>query len=219
MNTADFLQTLYTKHNTHRGQYFITMEEKRGPFLQTVVGTGKRVLDIGCRDGALTRYFWQGNQVVGIDIDLEALSRAKALLPNLETIHADLNGPWPIQSKSFDAVVAAEVLEHIYHPDLVVSKVAATLTDTGLFTGSIPYAYSVQSKIRYVFGIKRHTPLQDPTHINHFTRKEFVSILKKYFHNVSVTPVVSRKFKLFSFLLPNSFAHMFLFIAKNPKNK
>lgn len=219
MDTSQSLESIYTEHNKNkRGEYFITMESERGPFLRKAVGTGKRVLDIGCRDGALTKYFTEGNSVTGFDIDAGALERAKKIIP-IETKQVDLNSDWGVPHKYFDVVVAAEVLEHLYYPEKITEKAAYVLDDEGIFVGSVPFAYSVQSKIRYLFGIKRHTPLQDPTHINHFTHAEFNDMLKRHFKEVEITSIVSLKFKWISFLFPYAFAHMFLFVAKYPQRK
>ncbi|QQR76791.1 methyltransferase domain-containing protein [Candidatus Nomurabacteria bacterium] len=216
---SNSLQKIYSEHNINRrGKYFITMEQERGPFLRDVIEKGKDVLDIGCRDGALTKYFFEGNNVLGLDIDQEALDRAQALIP-IKVRQVDLNGDWGLQAKTFDVVVAAEVLEHLYYPENITQKASFVLKDNGLFVGSVPFAYSFQSKIRFIFNIKKHTPLQDPTHINHFTYKEFRSILEKHFSDVEIIPIVSKKFWLLSWLFKYSFAHMFLFVARNPIRK
>ncbi len=217
MNTPSPLTDIYSQHNARRrGEYFITMEKERGPFLRGIVGTNKKVLDIGCRDGALTKYFASGNEVTGLDIDMDALERAKNII-HITTHKIDLNGPWGLQPLKFDVVVAAEVLEHVYYPDVVMKKAAEVLIDNGMFVGSVPYAYSFQSKLRFLFGIKKHTPLQDPTHINHFTYKEFCLLLNSNFKDVKIIPIISNKLRFFSFFLPFSFAHMFMFIAKGPR--
>ena len=95
-----------THHAKRRGEGFMLAGEARGAFLSSAVGTGKRVLDIGCRDGALTTFFVTGNRVLGTDIDSQALGRAHASL-GIDTEQADLNGPWPFPDSSFDAIVGA----------------------------------------------------------------------------------------------------------------
>ena len=217
MNNEESIKNIYREHNKlNRGDYFVIMEKERGRFFKKIIGTGKKVLDIGCRDGALTIFFCQGNSVTGFDIDSDALSRAGKII-SITTKQVDLNGDWKVDPKSFDVVVAAEVLEHLYYPKKIVEKVARVLTDGGIFTGSVPFAYSVQSKIRYLFNIKTHTPLQDPTHINHFTYKEFRDILKSSFQDVKIISIVSPRFKLLSKIFPFAFARMFLFTAQCPK--
>ena len=42
----------------------------------TSAGPGRRVLDLGCRYGALTQAYAEGNEVVGVDVDREALAEA-----------------------------------------------------------------------------------------------------------------------------------------------
>ncbi len=218
-NIPQALADIYSKHNKYkRGEYFITMERERGPFLRDVIGKGKKVLDIGCRDGALTKYFAEGNEIMGLDIDAEALERAKKII-TIETRQVDLNGDWGVSEKAYDAVVAAEVLEHVYYPHKITEKVANVLKDDGVFIGSIPHAFCMQSRIRILFGTKRHTPLQDPTHINHFTYKEFRSILEDNFQEIKIIPLVSKKFKLLSYFAPYLFAPMLLFTARTPRRK
>ena len=56
-------------------------------FREWIVGTGKDVLDLGCRDGALTRAYIDGNEVVGVDVDREALAEAAKL--GIETVWAE----------------------------------------------------------------------------------------------------------------------------------
>ena len=64
------------------------------------------MLDLGCRDGALTSAYVEGNTVVGADIDQVALARAEKL--GIETRWADLDEPLPFEDASFDVVVAGE---------------------------------------------------------------------------------------------------------------
>jgi hypothetical protein len=52
-----------------------------------VGGPGKRILDLGCRTGSLTRVCASGNEVVGVDVDRGALHEAARL--GIETVWAD----------------------------------------------------------------------------------------------------------------------------------
>ncbi len=210
------LETIYSEHHqSRRGDFFLVNGDVRGEYLRTHVGTGKTVLDIGCRDGALTSYYAAGNTVTGIDIDSAALARAKEKL-GIETVHADLNGQWPVHGP-FDAVVACEIIEHLYYPDQVLKKISALLRPGGQLLGSIPHAFSFQSRARLVLGKKQGTALQDPTHINHFWGPEFKKLVEEAgFSDVSMEGIFSRKFKWTSGLFPNAFAHSYVFSAKKP---
>lgn len=212
MKTNQSLEEMYTAHHRERrGECFVLQGGVRGAFLREAIGTGKNVLDVGCRDGALTRYYSPGNTVVGLDIDRDALRRAKEAL-GIETRQLDLNGPWSVPSGSFDAVVAAEVIEHLYHPEIVLGKINATLRPGGILVGSIPNAFSLANRLRLLRGMKEGTPLADPTHINQFSRQEFETLLKKYFQEVEIIPL--GRFAFLERLFPGLFSFMMLFRAK-----
>src|SRR5438876_455304 len=65
------LSERYAEHNrSERGAGFVfARPEREALFRQYVGGPGRRVLDLGCRDGALTRAYAKGNDVVGVDAD------------------------------------------------------------------------------------------------------------------------------------------------------
>src|SRR5206468_8089396 len=96
----------YADHNrTERGRGFVFAgPEREALFRRYVGGPGRRVLDLGCRDGALTRTYVEGNDVVGVDADREALAAAARL--GIETHSADLDQPLDFPAASFDVVLA-----------------------------------------------------------------------------------------------------------------
>lgn len=209
------LERIYeTHHATRRGAGFILLGDVRGAFLKEVVNIGKRVLDIGCRDGALTQFFAEGNIVVGADIDSEALARAHANL-GIETKQIDLNGEWKIEPHSFDVVVAAEILEHLYYPSVVIKKASRVLKSDGVFTGTVPNAFSLANRLRYLMKRKKGTSLEDPTHINHFTVSELYASLSEFFEEVHIYGFGRLKFLAHFF--PQTFAFGLMFKAKHPK--
>lgn len=209
---TDSLKEIYKHHHaTSRERGFSILKDERGAVLKELVGTGQKVLDIGCRDGALTRFFIEGNEVLGVDIDQNALNEAQKL--GIETKVMDLNGDWPeLQDRKFDVVVAGEVLEHLYYPEKVAGKVVERLLPQGRFIGSVPNAFSLKNRLRYLVGSKRHTPLSDPTHITQFSAPELETILKKHFSKVEVRGL-GRYQKLAS-LSPNLFSFDLFFTAE-----
>src|SRR5512132_1888998 len=98
------LSERYTQHNRdERGAGFVFAGQERiDLFRRYVDGPGRRVLDLGCRDGALTQAYAAGNEVVGVDADREALAEAAKL--GIETHWADLDEPLPFDGESFDVV-------------------------------------------------------------------------------------------------------------------
>lgn len=209
------LEQIYAQHHAQaRGRNFVLLGRERGAFLRSQVGSAKTVLDIGCRDGELTQAYATGNTVTGYDIDGEALAIAAEKIPGFTGVHVDLNGEWPAAPASFDAVVACEVLEHLYYPERVLERIERVLKPGGLLAGTIPHAFSLQSRIKLLFGIKKGTPLQDPTHINQFSYREFKALLEARFTDVRIVGLTSRRYALFARVAPYLFAHTLLFSAK-----
>lgn len=212
---ASSLEQIYGSHHaTRRGAGFVLLGDDRGAFLKNAVGTGKKVLDIGCRDGALTTSFAEGNTVLGLDIDSEALARAKKDV-GIETRQVDLNGDWDVEPHSFDAVVAAEIIEHLYYPDVVFRKVESVLKPGGVFAGTVPNAFSLKNRARLLMKKKKGTPLEDPTHINHFTVAELRGLLEKHFDDVRVAGY--GRYDWLARTFPQQFAFGLAWSAQGPK--
>ena len=121
------------------------------------------MLDLGCRDGALSSTYLDGNEVVGLDVDREALAHAEAL--GLKTEWADLDEPLAIEDGSFDVVVAGELLEHIRSPQQLIDEARRVLRPGGTLVGSDAERLPAQESARFAAG--RH-PEQDPTHLHLF---------------------------------------------------
>lgn len=208
------LGSIYASHHAQRrGRDFVLFVKERGAFFRKYIGTGTYVLDIGCRDGVLTEEYRAGNRVVGIDIDREALARAKTR--GIDARWIDLNGSWDALGKeTFDAVVAAEVFEHLYYPSEVLAKVHSVLKPGGVLVGSVPNAFSLKNRFRFLFGKKRGTPLEDPTHINHFHIGELRRLLGTQFVSVEIIPFVRHPFSSVASWAPGFIAFSFLFAAR-----
>jgi SAM-dependent methyltransferase len=174
------MEDLGRKYELHHrisrdGGDFVFVPE-RIPFLVAAVGgPGRRVLDLGCRTGAVSRHFLPGNAVVGLDVDRTALRRAAAL--GLETVVGDAEDELPFPSASFDVVVAGELLEHLRDPEAVVAEATRVLRPGGVFTGSVPNAYRLKSRLLFLAG---RTPEDDPTHLQLFSPERIKALLSGF---------------------------------------
>jgi len=76
------------------------------------VEPGMRVLDLGIGTGNLAaRFVRQGCDVWGVDFSSEMIARARAKLPQIHLIQADLLGGWPTELQlPFERIVSAYVL-------------------------------------------------------------------------------------------------------------
>ncbi|MCC6405323.1 MAG: class I SAM-dependent methyltransferase [Candidatus Yanofskybacteria bacterium] len=202
---TDSLEHAYRAHHQGRSREgFSILEDERGALFARIIGTGKRVLDLGCRDGTLTRHIAAGNEVVGADVDSHALASAAATL-NIQTVQFDFNAPeWPLEPASFDVVLVAEVLEHLFFPDRVLRRIERLLKPGGMLVGSVPNAFSLKCRLRYLNGSKRGTPLADPMHINQFGWDEFGRLCSGVFDSVQLYPL--GRWQRLSRLSPSLFA-------------
>lgn len=183
------LEDIYHKHHIRGDRYgYLFCHGARAPFLQKWVGTGKKVLDIGCRDGELTQFFHSGNQVLGVDIDREALKLAEEKL-GIETLWLDVNNEFPFADGTFDVVVACEIMEHIYHTGTFLEHIHRILRPGGIFLGSVPNSFRLRNRMKFLMGKEYET---DPTHVHQFSPERLRRCLEEYFVEVE-TSVVSGK--------------------------
>ncbi len=160
-------------HRSRRGREFVFAGEERAElFRRYVGGPGRRVLDLGCRYGALTREYTAGNGVVGVDVDRDALAEAAKL--GIETRWADVDEPLPFEDASFDVVVAGELLEHVRDPERLLGEARRVLRPGGTFVASAPNAFRLKNRLRFLLGRK---PEDDPTHLHMFSPDEVRSLL------------------------------------------
>src|SRR5262249_48839193 len=146
--------------------------EREALFGRYVGGPGRRVLDLGCRDGALTQAYLEGNEVVGVDADREALEEAAKL--GIETQWADLDRPIELPDDSFHVVVAGGVPEHLRDPQRLVADVRRVLRPSGTFVASVPNAYRLKGRLLFLFG---RPPENDPTHLQMFSADDVRALL------------------------------------------
>lgn len=181
-----FLEEIYRKHHQRGKRYgYLYCHGARIPFLKEWVGEGKRVLDLGCRDGMLTEGFVKGNEVVGVDIDRKALELCKERL-GIETVWLDLNDEWSWDVGEFDCIVACEIVEHLFVLEKFLDRVTRTLKKGGIFVGSVPNAFRIRNRWKFLWGDEYDT---DPTHVRQFSYRKLERVLREFFSEVEIVPV------------------------------
>ena len=195
-------------HRARRGREFVFGGEERATlFRELVGGPDRRVLDLGCRYGALTQAYLEGNHVTGVDVDREALAEAAKL--GVETHWADLDERFPFGDDAFDVVVAGELLEHVRDPGHIVVESRRVLRPGGRLVGSVPNAYRLKNRLRFLLG---HAPESDPTHLHMFSPSDVRALLHD-FSDVELHLISSRFLRVHPRLLANDI----VFVGTKPR--
>ncbi len=180
------LEQLYRAHHEGRARYgYLYCHGQRLPYIKRWIGSGKQVLDLGCRDGMLTQGYMEGNHVLGVDIDRAALALAEKKL-GLKTLWLDLSMEWPFERESYDVIVACELLEHLFFLDRFLAQVRHALKPGGLFIGSVPNAFRMRNRLKFLAGNEVEN---DPTHVRMFSVRRLEGILSDYFTDVEIVPL------------------------------
>jgi len=205
MPRLEALDARYREHQKHRDEFVFGATDRASIIAELVGGADLRVLDLGCRTGALTQHFADGNRVTGLDVDREALERARERL-GIDTVWGNVEEGLPFDDSSFDVVVAGELLEHLAMPRSVVREARRVLAPGGRFVGSVPNAFRLKSRVRFATG--RH-PETDPTHLQLFTPAALRALLSD-FESVELRFAVGRYVRL----QPRLMARSMIFAAR-----
>jgi SAM-dependent methyltransferase len=130
-----------------------------------------RVLEVGCGSGELGRLLRaRGHHVTGIELVPEMAERARRWLDRVETADVETDG-FPFPPASFDALIFADVLEHLVDPWRVLREAVAVLAEGGVVVASIPNVQNLDVLRRLLRGRwdYRERGILDFGHLRFFT--------------------------------------------------
>ena len=130
----------------------------------------RRVLDVGCGAGHLGRLLKErGHHVTGMELVPEEADEARQRLDAVVT--ADVEAGLPFAPGSFDAVIFADLLEHLVDPWRVLREAAALLSPGGVVVASVPNVQNVDVVRRLLRGRwdYRERGILDRGHLRFFT--------------------------------------------------
>ncbi len=137
-----------------RGGYYpekIQFFEKNLAHLKKRFGRELRILDIACNDGYLAQIYSKYGSVSGIDLNEEAVKKAKA--SGIDAVVADVFDMDTVFSgKKFDVIIAGDIIEHVFDTDLFLKKIYAVLDMNGTILLSTPNLVSLGRRIMALFG-------------------------------------------------------------------
>ncbi|NVM22029.1 MAG: class I SAM-dependent methyltransferase [Desulfobacterales bacterium] len=158
----DYLTEVTDKNNLIRRDRCLKMI---GPI------SGKRILDVGCGTGFISRSLTGKNEVHGVDISAEYLSRAASY--GIKTEQWDIQKGLPFDSSSFDVVLLAEVLEHVFDTDALLSEVRRVLKEDGVLVLTVPNVCSLVSRVQVGLG-------RLPSYVEHHCREGMAGHIRGY---------------------------------------
>ena len=182
----------------------------RTDLLKLVPENARRILDIGCSDGAFGKQIKELNnnaEVIGIEID-EIASRKAA--QNLDrVITGDIEKiSLPFSENYFDCIIIGDVLEHLIDPWKAVQSLRYFLKGGGLFISSIPNIRYYKALIRLSLGYWDYTEggIFDKSHLRFFClvniKELFLNSGFKIEH-IGRNKVSARGFRILNYILLN----------------
>jgi len=210
-NEKNLIQSFYESHHKD-GQRLKQsfLENTRGLLFADWIGTNKKVLDLGGRDGTLTKHFIEKNTVILCDIDENALAYAQKNY-QIETRQIDLNKSLPFLDDSFDVVVMAEVMEHLPYPLITLGEIKRVLKKNGKFIGNLPLAYHLKDRWQIIRGRKLLIS-GDPTHLQFLSYEDVKKLISNFFN---IEEIVILKGGKLSQKFPKAFARNIAFKSTN----
>lgn len=158
-------------------------DNPRSELVEFIKGAPERILEIGCGRGAfgtLIKQKYPGAEYIGLELDEKAAEIAQSrldrvIMANIEEINLEELG---INEGSFDFIICADVLEHLYDPWQVLFKLHAYLKPNGQMLASIPNTQNISLILQLLSGNWTYTEfgLLDATHIRFFTLNEIFKL-------------------------------------------
>ena len=122
------------------------------------------LLDVGCSSGGFLGFFRNESwKLYGIEMSPECAKRAEERTG--AEVFAGLVLDAPFAPESFDVITCFDVLEHLYEPRRVMSRVGEWLKPGGIFYVQVPNIDSAEAR---VFGTYWHG-LELPRHLFHYS--------------------------------------------------
>jgi 2-polyprenyl-3-methyl-5-hydroxy-6-metoxy-1,4-benzoquinol methylase len=140
----------------------------------------QKVLDIGCGDGSTGGFIKQkfnASEVIGVELndtlEKESLKRLdRVIIGDIEKMELDFD------PSTFDCIILADVLEHLYDPWSLLNRLKLLLKPSGVMLASVPNVQHVSVFISLMRGEWRYVNegTFDSTHIRFFTRNSITEM-------------------------------------------
>ncbi len=146
--------------------------------LRHVPATAKRVLELGCAEGAFAATVKErtGAELWGIEFNSQVAERARTVVDHVLIGDADERIA-ELPDSYFDVVICNDVLEHLVDPSRTLMHLRRKLRFEGVVVASIPNIRYAPALSKIVFRKdfpKDDEGIFDRTHLHFFTRRSIV---------------------------------------------
>lgn len=161
--------------------YFTTM---RSDVARHVPHGSGDVLELGCGQGGLGRHLREqgiARRVFGVEIAAEPAAIAREHLDDV--LVGDVEAmELPFAEGQFDAIVAADVLEHLRDPQRVMARLHGLLAPGGVIVVALPNVRNWRVVLPLVLLGRfdyREEGILDETHLRFFTRRSMIQLCER----------------------------------------
>ena len=155
---------------------------------------GKKILELGCADGYISRHLNErGCRVTGVEVDAEAAERARPWCEKV--VVEDLNrANWVQQvGDGFDTILCGDVLEHLARPEITLWHIHKLLAPGGRVIICVPNIAHIRIRLRLLLGKFEYASagIMDVTHLRFYTYKTAQELIERCgYRIVSYHPLV-----------------------------
>lgn len=145
------------------------------------LGEGIKFLDFGCGKGLLLSEILKINpdlEVVGADVSKTGVNFARKAIPSAKFVVLNEGEKLPFKANSFDFILAADVLEHVYDTDLIFSELVRILKPGGKIFISVPYHGMIKNIAVMFVGFDFYFNPKQP-HIRFYTKNNLFNLVKE----------------------------------------
>lgn len=148
--------------------------------LSHIPDNAKRILDLGCGTGTLGREIKRKLrcEIIGITFSDEEAMSARQWLDSV--IVCDLNQFEPRDLGAFDSIICSHILEHLFSPDELLTRLRNILTPDGVLIVALPNVLFWKQRLQFLRGRFRYTEggMMDHTHYRFFDYSTSVKLIR-----------------------------------------
>ncbi len=147
-----------------------------------LVGKGKKILEVGCASGYLSKIFKNNEcRVTGVEINISSAEIANEFCDRVILGSIEEESTIRAVEGTYDVIVLADVLEHLRTPERVLKALYSFLNKDGFLVVSLPNIANWKIRFNLLLGKFRYTNdgILDKSHLRFYTVKTARQMIEK----------------------------------------